>query len=102
MVRPITASVLDFRTPRVSRSQPGVQAATHDFSRNKAPKELIDAHGRPAAPLLRRVKDSTVFEPIKAVRAAISTIPDPSVLVVTMSQIDTIPSYIRYDWRSSR
>lgn len=63
-----------------------MQAATHDFSRNTAPKELMDAQGRPAAPLLPRVNDSTVLDPIKAVRAAISTNPDPSVVEITISQ----------------
>jgi hypothetical protein len=74
---PTAASQLGVRTPRVSLSQLGVAAAMQAFIRNKEPNALKVAHGRPTAPLLPRIKDSAVVEPMRAVSAAISTRPLP-------------------------
>jgi hypothetical protein len=71
------ASVFLFLVPKVSRSQSGVAAATHAFTTERHPKMLIAAQANPAAPLLPRVNDSAVEDPIKAVSAAISINPLP-------------------------
>ena len=85
---PTAASQFGFRTPRVSLSQLGVAAAMQARIRNKDPNALKDAHGRPAAPLLPRIKESAVVEPMRAVRAAISTRPLPRVAAFAGGFID--------------
>jgi hypothetical protein len=74
---PIAASVVEFRTPRVSRSQLGVDAATQDFKMEIEPNMLIPTQLSPAAPRSPSVSCSVVEEPISVVSAVISMIPDP-------------------------
>jgi hypothetical protein len=74
---PIAASVVAFRTPKVSRSHVGVEAAMHDFKMETVPKVLKPTQLRPAAPLSPNASCSAVGEPIRAVSAVISINPDP-------------------------
>lgn len=54
-----------------------MQAVRQHFTTCRDPKELITAHGKPAAPLLPRISDSAVVAPIMVVTAAVSTRPLP-------------------------
>lgn len=74
---PTAASISLVLTPKVSRSQPGVVAERQALMTDNAPKMLIVPHTKPAVPLSPNKSDSTVVDPIKAVRAAISTRPPP-------------------------
>ena len=76
---PTAASVSGLLTPRVSRSQSGVAAETQARMTDNAPNMLIVPQTSPAAPLFPSMRDSAVVEPIKAVKAAISIRPPPTI-----------------------
>src|SRR5258705_12163539 len=72
---PIAESTSELRKPSTSRAESGRAADKHTFMTWMAPKELMQAHGSPAADFSPKASFSAIGPPISVARAEISTRP---------------------------